>query len=195
MDEINTAADSAPAPAPRMRNSEFVNPHSRANRVGRLVWQIVWMFLFRPTPWFLGAWRSFLLRIFGARIGFARFHSSARIWAPWLLEAGDDTYIDANVNLYNAYGIRLGNRVIISQGSFLCSATHDYTDPKFALMGGEICILDDTWIAAEAFIAPGVRVGPGVVVGARAVVIKEPPAWTVVAGNPAKVIKERKIRG
>lgn len=184
----------AKSDTPRMRNSEFVNPHSLGNRIGRLCWGMAWTLLFRPTPWFMGAWRSFLLRMFGAKIGFARFDSSARIWAPWLLEAGDDTYIDANVNLYNAYGIRLGSRVIISQGAFLCSATHDYADPKFALTGGEIRVLDDSWIAAEAFIAPGMEIGPGVVVGARAVVVKKPNPWTIVAGNPAREIKARKIR-
>jgi putative colanic acid biosynthesis acetyltransferase WcaF len=110
------------------------------------------------------------------------------------LQAGDDVAIDRRVNLYNAYGIKLGDRVIISQGAFLCSATHDYRDPCYALAGGCITVEDDCWIAAEAFIGPGVTIGQGAVVGARAVVVKNVPAWTVVAGNPARVIRERALR-
>lgn len=97
---------------------------------GRLVWGFVHAVLFRPTPWFLVGWRRWLLRRFGARLGAAELHASARVWAPWRLEAGDEVYIDRNVNLYDVFGIRLGSRVVISQGSFLCSATHDYRDPR-----------------------------------------------------------------
>ena len=172
----------------------FENPHSRRNLVGRLVWRITWGLLFRPTPWFLGAWRTFLLRRFGARLGFARFNATAEVWAPWRLEAGNNVAVDRGVNLYNVFGIKLGHRVIISQGAFLCSATHDYHDPSYALAGGCITVEDDCWIAAEAFIGPGVTIGQGAVVGARAVVVKDVPAWTVVAGNPARVIRKRILR-
>ena len=103
----------------------------------------------------------------------------------------DDVYIDRRVNLYNAFGIRIGSRVVISQGTFLCSATHDYRDPCYRLRGAPIVIEDDCWIAAEAFIAPGVRIGTGAVVGARAVVIKDVGPWTVVAGNPARALRPR----
>jgi putative colanic acid biosynthesis acetyltransferase WcaF len=172
----------------------FRNPHSRANRVGRLLWSVVYLVAFRPTPWFMGAWRTWLLKMFGAKVrGFARFHSSCRVWAPWLLEVGDQVYVDLNVNLYNAYGIRLGDRVVISQNAFLCSASHDYTDPAYALIGGKIAVGDDAWIAADVFVGPGVTIGAGTVVGARAVVVKDTPPWTVVAGHPARVLKERKL--
>ncbi|MGB7157534.1 MAG: hypothetical protein WBD40_05675, partial [Tepidisphaeraceae bacterium] len=151
----------------------FRNPHGRANRAGRVLWQIAYALLFRPTPWFMGAWRTWLLKRFGAKIGFARFHPSTRIWAPWLLEIGGPVYVDMNVNLYNPFGIVIGDRVVISQGSFLCSATHDHRDPRYALTGKRITVRDDCWIAAEAFIGPGVTVGAGAVVGARAVAVRD----------------------
>jgi putative colanic acid biosynthesis acetyltransferase WcaF len=180
--------------APDRTNPQaFQTSHSRAEKVRRLVWNIAHALLFRPSPWFMGAWRSWLLSRFGARMKFARFNSSAKIWAPWLLETGEHVYIDMDVNLYNAFGIRIGDRVVISQGSFLCSATHDYVDPTYPLTGKEIVVEDDCWIAAQAFIAPGVTIGRGAVVGARAVVIRDVPPWTVVAGNPAKVIKQRTL--
>jgi len=171
--------------------SLFCNPHGRRHRAARLVWRATHAVLFRPTPWFMGAWRSWVLRRFGAKTGFARFDPSAQIWAPWRLETGSAVYIDRNVNLYTVFGIKLGDRVIISQGVFLCSASHDYRDPRYALIGGRITVEDDCWIAAEAFIGPGVTVGAGAVVGARAVVVKDVPPWTVVAGNPAREIRKR----
>ena len=175
--------------------SGFRTPHTRGNRAARLLWHVVWLLLFRPTPWFMGAWRSWLLKLFGAKIGFARFHASCRVWAPWLLECGNEVYIDMNVNLYNAYGIAIGDRVVISQNVFLCSASHDYKDPEYALIGGKIVVGDDAWIAADVFIGPGVKIGNGTVVGARAVVVKDTPEWVVVAGHPARVLKERKLIG
>ena len=61
------------------------------------------------------------------------------------------------------------------------------------LIGGPISIGEDAWVCARAFIGPGVKVGPGAVVGACAVVSKTVPDWTVVAGNPAREVKKRRI--
>lgn len=177
----------------RTNPAGFRTPHNLRNRIARVIWQAAYVCLFRPTPWFMGAWRSWLLRRFGARIKFARLHPSAKIWAPWLLELGEQVYVDMNVNLYNPFGIRIGDRVVISQGTFLCSATHDYRDPRYALTGDRICIEDDCWIAAEAFVGPGVTISEGVVVGARSVVVKNPSSWTVVVGNPAKAVRQRAL--
>ena len=135
-----------------------------------------------------------LLRICGARLGFVCLHNRVRVWAPWRLTAGQQVYIAENVELYNPYGIEIGDRVVISQKAFLCTASHDYTVAEYPLIGAPIRIMNDCWIAADAFIGPGVTIGEGAVVGARAVVTKDVEAWTVVAGNPARVIKKRVLR-
>jgi putative colanic acid biosynthesis acetyltransferase WcaF len=173
--------------------SAFRNPHTRANRIARLLWRVVWLVAFRPTPWFMGAWRTWLLKLFGAKIGFARFSSSCKVWAPWLLEVGREVYVDMDVDLYNVFGIAIGDRVVISQSAFLCGASHDYKDPAYSLIGGKIIVGDDVWIAADTFIGPGVNVGNGTVVAARAVVVKDTPQWVVVGGHPAKVLKDRTL--
>lgn len=139
-------------------------------------------------------WRSFLLRLFGAKISFACLHQSVKIWAPWLLELGKEVYVDKEVNFYNAFGIKIGDRVVISQGVFLCSATHDYSEPSYPLTGGKISVEDDCWIAAEAFIHPGITIGQGSVIGARAVVTKNTEPWSVMGGNPAQFIKKRSMK-
>lgn len=182
-----------PTPIPTDPGS-FVNPHSLGNKVGRLAWNITWLLLFRPSPWFMEGWRIFLLRLFGAKFGSGRVNPSVRVWAPWRLVAGNNVYIDRDVYLYNAFGMEIGNRVVISFGACLCTATHDFRMPDFPLTGRKITVESDTWIAAEAFLTPGVTVRQGAVVGARALVNRDVEPWTVVAGNPAAVVATREIR-
>jgi len=95
------------------------------------------------------------------------------------------------VDCYCVAPVRLLARAVVSQRSFLCTATHDYTDPAFPLVARAIVVGEGAWVAAEAFIGPGVTVGDGAVVAARAVVTKDVAAWTVVGGNPAKFLKAR----
>ena len=99
---------------------------SLANRLLRLVWGVVWIGLFRPSPRPFHAWRAFLLRVFGAKIGRnVHVYPGVRIWAPWMLEIGDDTGIGSGVNLYSMAPIRIGVRCVISQGAHLCCGSHD----------------------------------------------------------------------
>ncbi len=92
---------------------------------------------------------------------------------------------------YNLGTITIGQRTTISQRAHLCAGTHDYRDPAMRLLKPPSHIADDAWICAEAFVRPGVTIGEGAVVGARAVAVKDVPAWTVVVGNPAKENSEK----
>jgi len=87
--------------------------------------------------------------------------------------------------------VRLGEDAIVSQGAHLCAASHDYRDPAFALVVGDIEIGPGAWVAAEAFVGPGVTVHERAVVGARAVVMHDVAAAAVVVGNPARVVGQR----
>jgi putative colanic acid biosynthesis acetyltransferase WcaF len=91
--------------------------------------------------------------------------------------------------------VKLGAHATVSQYAFLCTATHDYEDPEFRLITKPIEIGDYAWVGARAFIAPGVSVGEGAVVGATASVFHDVAKWTVVGGNPARVIKQRVMPG
>lgn len=170
----------------------FRNPHRLGNKLGRVLWNVAYRLLFRPTPArLLVRWRAALLRLFGARLGRVWIHPRARVWAPWLLVAGDDVYIDEGAYVYNPFGVEIGDRVIISMEAFLCTASHDHERPDYPLVGGRIVIGSDTWLAAQVFVGPGVTVGDGSVVGARSCVVRDVPPWSVAAGNPAKVVRER----
>lgn len=172
-------------------NSQF----SLANKIGRVSWNLCYWIFFRPFNLSLfKRWRNFLLRLFGARIGFkANIYASVRIWAPWNLEIGDFSTLGPEVNCYNQGKIKIGKNSVISQKVYLCASSHDFTKSSFPLILRPIRIEDSVWIAADAFIGPGVTIGEGAVVGARAAVFKNIENWTVVGGNPAVFIKARKI--
>ena len=109
------------------------------------------------------------------------------------LEIGEYSTIGEEAIIYNLTRIRIGSRATISQRAHICGGTHDHTRPEFPLIKTPISIGDDVWVAADAFIGPGVNVGDGAVVGARAVVTADVSPWIVVAGNPATMIKTRSL--
>lgn len=172
--------------------THFKSSHSLRNRVERVAWGGVWVLLYRPSPRPFHAWRRGLLRLFGARIGKgARPHPRVRIWLPRNLEMGPYSILGDDVDCYCVDRITIGAHAVVSQYTYLCAATHDYTDPTFPLLTAPISIGARSWVAAATFIGPGITVGEGAVVGARACVFKDVEPWTVVGGNPAKKIKSR----
>ena len=178
-----------------MSENVYTNNLSWQNRLGRVIWNIVYIFLFRPfgTKAFR-TWRNFLLRCFGAKLhSGAGVYSSAKIWCPWNLEMDDNAWIGPQVDCYNAALIKMEKNSTISQRAFICTASHNISSKKHELITSPIIIEQQAWIAAEAFIGPGVTIGEGAVVGARACVVKNVEPWTVVGGNPAKFIKKREI--
>lgn len=165
---------------------------SLGNRVARAIWAIAHVLLIRWTPRPFHAWRAFVLRIFGAKLGRGcHIYSRAIIWAPWNLEASDECGVADGAILYNQARITLGRRVVVSQGSHLCTGTHDYENSNFPLIAKPIAVGDQVWIAAECFVHPGVSIGEGAVIGARSVVTKDMPPWMVCVGNPCQPIKPR----
>jgi len=165
---------------------------SLKDRLRRLLWQLTWTVLFRPTPPPLHNWRCILLRAFGARIGRNNFiYPSARIWAPWLLCTEDVVTIGPRAEVYNPGGVKLGHHTIISQDAYLCGATHDYNSQGFEYLAKEIRTEPYAWICARAIVLPGVVCGEGSVLGAGAVVSRAMSAWTVYAGNPAVEVRKR----
>ena len=159
-----------------------------------IAWRIVDRSIFRFSPGILYQWRVFLLRLFGAKIGKGVIiYSSVKIWAPWNFEIGDGSALGNGVVCYCVDKIKIGDNVTISQYTHLCAATRDYTRKYLPLIKKPIIIESNAWVCTGAFIGPGVKICSGAVVGARAVVIKDVPEWKIVAGNPAKIIKDRII--
>ena len=175
--------------------SNFKSQLSFKNKLLRLVWNVVSVFLFRPFPRSCFGWRRLLLKCFGAKIGpGVRIYGSAKIYYPPNLNAEKNVVIGPDVDCYCVAPIILKANALISQYAFLCAATHDYTVPELPLVTQPITVESDSWVCADAFVGPGVTIGQGAVVGARACVFKDVSPWTVVAGNPAKEIKKRVLK-
>lgn len=163
-----------------------------AQKARRALWGVVWLCLFRPTHRLMHGWRRALLRAFGAQVGAgARIDPSVRVWAPWNLALGDASTIGPRVDLYSVAQIAIGRNAVVSQNAHLCAAGHDVDSRDFRLTPAPIAIGDHAWVAADAFIGPGVRLGEGAVAGARACVTRAVADWTIVAGNPARPIRLR----
>lgn len=166
---------------------------SLKNRLMRLVWNITWLLLYRPSPRPFHTWRVTLLRFFGATMGRnCHFYPGSRVWAPWNLFCADQVTAGDGVEIYNPAPMRFDSHVIVSQGAYLCGATHDYDDPAFPLLAYEMHFGAYAWICARASVGPGVHVGEGAVLGLAGVVTRSMEPWTVYAGNPAVAIKQRK---
>ena len=168
------------------------SPWRTKEKLGRVMWSIVEATLFRLSPRSCYRWRNWLLRRFGAHVHpTARLRPTVRIEVPWNLTIGPSSSVGDHAILYCLGTVTLGTRVSISQYSHLCSGTHDHTQPSLPLIRLPIVIEDDVWIAADAFVGPGVRIGAGTVVGARAGVFSDLPAWKVCVGLPARPVGDR----
>ena len=164
------------------------------NRFARVLWGVVWLIFYRPSPKIMHGWRCFLLRAFGARLGSGVHpYPSSKVWAPWNLEMGDNSCLADSVDCYSVAKIFIGANATISQYSFLCTASHDHSDPSMPLVSAPIVIGEEAWITADVFVGPGVTIGDGAVITARSSVFTDIAPWVVARGNPAVAVKPRVI--
>jgi putative colanic acid biosynthesis acetyltransferase WcaF len=206
MSESPTATDILGGPdgaldvsRPEGRPGVDLSSYRKAGRPGDLLRRALWECVqlpFHPLrPRGLSRMRVALLRMFGAKIGKnVLICGGVRVHVPWNLELGDYAAIGDKVEIYNLAPIRIGAHTTVSQHTYLCASSHDYTRSDFPLYSLPITVGAQAWIAAGAFVAPGVTIGEGSVVGARSVVLRDIPPWTVAAGNPCKLIKPREVR-
>ena len=161
------------------------------HRLRRLLWLLVNCTLFRVSPSLV---RNGLLRLFGAHIGKSLVYRTVDIYDPANLSIGNMSCIGPYVEIYCKDKIVIGDNSVISQRAYVCTASHDVQSPVMALTTKPISIGNGVWVASRAVILPGADLGNGSVVGAGAVVAKRVDEWTVVAGNPATVVKQRILR-
>ena len=135
------------------------NRRARKYSSGEMIRRVLWtltqpLFRFSPRPCF--AWRRFLLRSFGARLGRnVHVYPSALIYFPWNLEAGDDSAIGEYAYIYTLGRVTIGARATISHRAHLCAGTHDHTKKSdFPLLRPPISIGDQSWVCADALCRP-----------------------------------------
>ena len=150
-----------------------------------LLWWLVQAILFPLSLHNLNDFRSWLLRLFGAKIGKSVvIRPTSRFTYPWKVEIGDYSWIGDDVVFYSVNQITIGSHCIISQKSYLCTGSHDIKDQAFSLITQPIIIGNGAWIATDCFVAPGVTIGSNSVIGARSTVMKSIAAKQVAWGSP-----------
>lgn len=155
-----------------------------------MLWGLCRLILIRFSPRPFHGWRAFIYRLWGAKLGRGcHIYPDARVWAPWNLECAEGACIGDRADVYNVALISLGAYAVISQDTFICSASHDFRDPNFPLTTNPIRIGSRAWVAARAIVLPGIEIGEGCVIGAGSVVTKSMPPWAVCAGNPCRVLR------
>ena len=175
--------------------SKYENHLGRKHQMTRLLWSVTWTLCARWLPRSVGkGWKNILLRLFGAKIAkTAHVYSSAKVYYPANLTMGEYSCLASDVDCYNVAPVTIGANTTVSQGTYLCTASHDVHDAHHPLVTASIVVEDQAWIGARAFIGMGVTIGQGAVVGATASVYKDVEPWIIVGGNPAKFIKKREL--
>jgi len=174
-------------------------------------WVIMNQVQTRPR-WFI----RLLAPLYQHRGKHAVIHKSARMDTPPYrkFSLGDYSVIESFACINNAVGdvqignhtriglhntvigpVKIGNHVNLAQGITVTALNHNFTDSnkridEQGISTNAVSIEDDVWIGANAVILPGVTIGNHCVVAAGAVVTKDVPPHSLVAGVPAKVIKQ-----
>ena len=119
------------------------------------------------------------------------------LFPPFHTDCGKNTiigkrvFINAGCQFQDQGGITIGDDVLVGPQTIIATLNHDPDpDKRGGMFAKPVVIGDKVWLGARVTICPGVRIGEGAIVGAGAVVTKEVPPRTVVAGVPAKVIKQ-----
>jgi putative colanic acid biosynthesis acetyltransferase WcaF len=166
------------------------------NRLTRALWNLCYLLLYRPSPRPFHAWRSMLLRAFGAKLGPAcHFYPKGKIWAPWNLICEDRVTLADDAELYNPSPMYLGSHALVSQGAYICGATHLYNEVSFRLVSFPMRLGAYSWICARAAVNPGVNVGDGAILALGSVATKDLEPFGIYAGVPARKVKERSKAG
>lgn len=167
-----------------------------ANVLKRCCWYFINALIFRSWLVPICNVKIFLLRIFGARVGAGLvIKPRVNIKHPWRLIIGDHVWIGEEVWIDNLVTVHIGSNVCLSQGALILTGSHDYTDPSFRLILGEVYLEDGAWIAARSMVCPGVRCGRNAVITAGSVVRKDAEPDGIYAGNPAVCVRKRVIDG
>jgi acetyltransferase-like isoleucine patch superfamily enzyme len=118
-------------------------------------------------------------------------HMRCRFYNPSLVTIGNNSIINCYVLLDGRYPLTIGDNVSISEEVMLLTLEHDPDSPTFANRGAPIVVENRVFIGTRALILPGVTIGEGAVVGAGAVVTRDVEPYTIVAGVPARFIRQR----
>lgn len=163
-----------------------------------VLWRSAWLFLglpfLRSSLLPVSRIRVALLRAFGATIGSGVvMQHGFKVKYPWHLVIGNNCWIGEDCWIDNLTTVRIGNDTCLSQGCYLCTGNHDWTDPNFGLRIAQIEVKDGAWVGAKAVLTPGIVLGECAIASAGSVITRSIPAFEIHAGNPGSFVKKRNI--
>lgn len=168
--------------------------HPGRSALCRAAWFFLGSPLFRSQLLPSSTLRVALLRLFGSRIGnrvVIRHHVTVKY--PWHLVVGDDCWIGERAWIDCLTTVRVGSNVCISQGAYLCTGNHNWSDPGFGLMIAPIQLNDGAWAGAMSILTPGTVLGTCAIAAAGSVISGSVPDYEIYAGNPAVFLKRRTL--
>ncbi len=172
-------------------NNSWYQPGSRFKRA---VWFVVNATCIQSKWMPSSGIRKFWLRLFGAKLGKGVvIKPRVNIKYPWLLEIGDYTWIGEGVWIDNLDKVKIGKNVCVSQEAYLLCGNHDYSKKTFDLIVKPITIEDGAWVGARAIVCPGVMCHSHSVLSVNSVATMSLESYGVYQGNPASLVKTRKI--
>jgi putative colanic acid biosynthesis acetyltransferase WcaF len=172
-------------------NNDTYNPGTALKRT---LWYFTNMLFFKTLLPFPSSFKVKLLRASGAKVGNGVvIKPDVNIKYPWFLEIGDHCWIGEGVWIDNLAKVTMGSNVVLSQGAYLLTGSHDYKKETFDLMLGEIVLQDGVWIGAKATVCPGVTCKSHSVLAVSSVATGDLDAYGIYQGNPAVMKRERMI--
>ncbi|HPL95325.1 MAG TPA: acyltransferase [bacterium] len=153
------------------------------------------LFKYLPSP--LGdVLRYLIIKIFIKEIGRVRIYEGVTFWYPERIKIGDKVTLNEWVYLNGYGGLTIEDGVRIGERTSIITSDHTFEKKDIpiyqqAIIGSQVIIEKNVWIGCHVVILKGIRIGEGAVIAAGAVVTKDVPSFSVVAGVPAKIIKQR----
>lgn len=190
----NAAQNGSIGAPPFVDLSQYHEPNYNpgGSRAKMLLWWLVQAIVFPMSHHGAHGLRRQVLRLFGAKIGpEVRIRPTARFTYPWNVEIGEHSWVGDDVVFYSLAPIKIGRHCVISQKSYLCTASHDISDPQFGLTFDEVIIENGAWVSSDCFIGPSVKIGANAIIGARSSVFQTMPAAHICLGTPCKPVKPR----
>ena len=176
--------------------SNFTKQKSKENRpfIGQVLWYFTSAMIFENSLFPFMKLKSRLLTLFGAEVAESvLIKPNVKIKYPWKLKIGTNSSIGEHVWIDNTENIIIGNATCISQGVYLCTGNHDYTNYQLHYFGREISIGNNCWICAKAMVFGGSQLLDGVVVGPGMIVNGLLKARTVYRLSSCVIEKKRKV--
>lgn len=175
-------------------NSYRNDGYKPGNSLKRSLWYLMNILFFKTSLPFPSSFKVNILKLFGAKVGNdIVIKPCVNIKYPWFLEIGSDVWIGEEVWIDNLANVIIRDNVVLSQGAYLLTGSHDYKKETFDLITSPILLEEGVWIGARSIVCPGVTCESHSILSVGSVATKDLESYTIYQGNPATETRKRVI--